>query len=144
MAQLSANTERTYAVGEHRDTSKPVDASATIYKGACLGDDASGYVRQLQDGDPFRGFALEKADNSSGAAGAINCAVRYKGIVELTVTGGALNKTNATVYATDSNTFSITDSGSDTAIGVIHRHVSGTTCMVRFDATAATAGAVSS
>jgi hypothetical protein len=142
MAQLSANTERTYASGDNHDTNLPVEASAEIYKGAALGDDASGNVRQFTDGDPFRGFALERVTGGS-SDGDTTCAVRYKGIIQLTVTGGALNKKNATVYLTDSNTFSLTDSGSDIVVGLIHRHVSGTTCMVRFDVDSPAAAAVS-
>jgi hypothetical protein len=142
MAQLTAGTERTYTVGDHRDTSQPVEASAVIYKGAALGDDASGFVRQFVDGDPFRGFALE---NVTGGAtdGAERCAVRYRGIIQLTVTGGAANKVNASVYLTDSNTFSLTDSGSDKVVGLIHTHVSGTTVNVRFDVNSPAAAAVS-
>ena len=138
MAQLTANENRVFEVGiEPIYNDIPVLNAVAIYAGACVGESAStGNARQLEDGDTFLGFATAKADNSSGAVGDKNVRVRMQGLVKLTV-GGTLadDDLGAAVYATDSNTFSKTDSGSDTQIGVIHRFIDTTTAIVFFQAT---------
>ena len=63
MATLTANKARSWELGDHNDL--PVIASDIIYQGAAVGDNGSGYMRPLSSGDPFRGFAHEKADNWS-------------------------------------------------------------------------------
>lgn len=139
MATLAANLKRTYEFNEDALISDvPVVAAGIIYEGAAVGEDIStGLARPLEDGDTFLGFAVAKADNSAGSAGDVYVRVRQQGIVKLAVTGvAAAADLGNPVYATDDNTFSDTDSGSDTQIGKVTRWVSGTTCMVRFEATA--------
>lgn len=141
MAQPTANIHRKYEERADRFINDiPVDASATIYEGAALGENASaGTARQLVDNDTFLGFAARKVDNSSGAAGDKDVLVYQKGVALLTLAAVAGDADlGAAVYATEGNTFSLTDSGTDTQIGKVVRIVSASanTAMVYFEATA--------
>ncbi|MDZ7804297.1 hypothetical protein [Thiohalophilus sp.] len=97
-------------------------ASDIIYEGAAVGDNGNGYARPLQAGDPFRGFAEQRADNASGSAGDINVRTREIGKVELSISGLAITDVGKDVYASDDNTFILTQ-GSNTRIGYVHRWV---------------------
>lgn len=135
MTTLAANVKRSYEVNEdplYNDV--PCVASDIVYEGAAVGDNASGYGRPLVAGDPFMGFAAAKVDNSTGAAGDKNIRVRQRGTAKLSVVGVAgVGDHGETVYASDDGTFTLT-AGSNTAIGKVTRWISGTTCMVRFEA----------
>lgn len=139
---LAADTPRAYEYNADPVFGDlPVKASSTIYEGSAVGDDASGYMRALASGDPFRGFAERKADNASGAAAAINAHVRQQGFVQLTVTGAAaVTDVGKTVYATDDGTFTLTPGG--TRIGVVIRWVTSTTCLVFFQSETIRGGAL--
>jgi hypothetical protein len=137
MTTLAADKNRNFELNEDLVTNDlPVIAADIIYAGAAVGDNGSGLAQPLADGDPFMGFAMRRADNSLGAASAIDVLVAQKGNVELIVTGvnGAEDE-GATVYATDDDTFSLTDSGSDTAIGKVRRVINTSTglCIVHFE-----------
>lgn len=139
MTTLAANVKRTYEFNEDPLTNDvPMIAADIIYEGAVVGESSSlGLARPLVDGDVFLGFATAKADNSTGAASDKYVRVRQQGTVKLAVTGvSSTADIGAAVYSVDDNTFSLTDSGTDTQIGKVTRWVSGTTCMVRFEATA--------
>lgn len=132
MTTLAADKARDFVLGELQDL--PVIASDIIYEGAAVGENGSGYFRPLAAADPFAGFAQSKADNSAGAAGAINVRVKTRGRVILSVTGvTAVTDEGSTVYASDDDTFTLTSSG-NTAIGKIVRYISGTTVEVYFEA----------
>jgi hypothetical protein len=132
MTTLAADKARDFVLGEHADL--PVIASDIIYEGAAVGENGSGYFRPLVAADPFAGFALCKADNSAGAAGAVNVRVRTRGRAILSVTGvTAVTDEGSTVYASDDDTFTLT-STSNTAIGKVVRFISGTTVEVYFEA----------
>lgn len=135
MATLAVDTPRKYEVNEDPVFNDlPVIASDIIYEGAVVGDNASGLARPLVAGDPFMGFADRQCDNSTGAASAKNVRVRQKGTVELSVTGvSGAGDHNTAVYASDDDTFTLTSTG-NTLIGKVSRWISGTTCMVRFEA----------
>jgi len=131
-ATLAVDEPRAYEGGDFNEL--PVVASDIIYEGAAVGDNASGYARPLVAGDPFLGFAFRKADNSAGAAGDVNVQVRERGKTALAVTGvTGVGDVGTTVYAADDATFTLTV-GTNTAIGKISRHVSGTNCIVAFEA----------
>lgn len=134
MATLSADKPRLFEYNEDPLLeSVPAVTSDIIYEGAAIGD-SSGYGRPLVGGDAFRGFAYANCDNSSGAAGAKNIKTRKQGTVRLSVTGvTAVTDEGSTVYATDDDTFTLTASGA-TAIGKITRWITGTYCMVYFQA----------
>lgn len=132
MTTLAANKPRAYELGEFNEL--PMIASDIIYEGAAVGDNGSGLARPLVAGDPFLGFAQRKADNSSGAASAVKVMVRSKGLIELPVTNVAsADDVGVTVYAADDDAFTTT-AGSNTAIGKVFRWVSGTTCIVAYEA----------
>ena len=130
MTALGADKSRSFELGDV--TSHPVKAAVTIYEGAACGDDGSGYLRQLTAGDPFRGFAVEKADNAAGAAGAIYGRVRKRGEVELPISALAITDVGKPVYASDSDTFTLTAS-TNTQIGRVVRWVSTGVGVVAFD-----------
>jgi len=130
MTTLAANSHLAYELGDVN--SLPVIASDIIYQGAAVGDNGSGYARPLQSGDPFRGFAIEKADNSAGSAGDINVQVKREGYVQLSVTSAAITDVGRPVYASDDATFNLTGIG--TKVGRIVRFVSSGVAIVEFDA----------
>lgn len=134
MTTLAVDKYRTFGAQSGQvDIDLPVIASDIIYAGAAVGENGSGYFRPLVAADPFAGFALLRADNSGGAAGAAQVHVRAKGIIVLNVTGvTAVTDEGSTVYAADDDTFNLTSSG-NTAIGKIIRHISGTQVEVAFE-----------
>ncbi len=135
MATLAADSPRTYEQGNRNEF--PVIASDIIYEGAAVGDNGSGYARPLQAGDPFRGFTERKVDNSSGSAGDKNVRVIDKGKVKLSISGLAITDVGKDVFASDDNTFTLTQ-GSNTRIGVVARFVSSGVGIVEFDAQSGT------
>jgi hypothetical protein len=135
---LAVDTPRVYELGNINEL--PVKAATKIYEGAAVGDDASGYMRGLVAGDPFRGFAQRQADNSGGAAAAINVKLITNGLISLTITGIALTNVGAEVYASADGTFTLTASG-NSKIGYVHRYVAANTCIVAFSDKGEEAGA---
>lgn len=135
MTTLANDAGRTYELaGDRREQSRPVIASDIIYEGAAVGDNGSNYARPLVGLDPFWGFAKKRVDNASGAAGDKNVELWTAGYVVVDVVGvAAETDTDAAVYASDDNTFTLTASGA-TQIGKIVRRISGTQCVVRFEA----------
>jgi len=133
MATLAKDSPRSYQVGEKEVY--PVIASDIVFEGAAVGENASGYARPLVAADPFLGFAERKADNSAGAAGDKNVTVKTRGRVQLEVVGASAVTANdrPAVYASDDDTFTLT-STANSKIGYVQRWVSGTTCIVEFDA----------
>src|SRR3990172_11410421 len=104
MTTLAANTPRAMEQGIHNDLA--VIASDIIYQGASVGIvDGTGHARPLVGGDRFGGFAYAKADNSAGAAAAINVNVVECGQVQLSVSGAVITDVGQPVYATDDDTF---------------------------------------
>jgi hypothetical protein len=133
MTTLAANKVRQYGVGEIEEY--PVIASDSIFEGAAVGEDASGYARPLVAADPFLGFAEGPALNESGGVGAVNVRVRTRGRVTLSVTGASAITANdrPIVYASDDDTFTLS-ANTNTPIGRVSRWISGTLCVVEFDA----------
>ena len=131
MTTLAADAIRAYEGGDRNDI--PVIASDIIYRGAAVGIvPASGHARPLASGDYFAGFAEAKADNSAGAAAAINTRIIHRGKVQLSVTSVAITDIGRAVYATDDDTFSLATTG--VFIGFVHRFVSSGIAIVIFDA----------
>jgi hypothetical protein len=137
MTTLSVDKSRAYQLGNHEEY--PVIAADTIYEGAAVGENGSGYSRPLQAGDPFQGFCLETADNAAGSAGDIRVRVVTKGRIELPVTAAAITTNDrAPVYASDDDTFTLTR-GTNSLIGFVSRWVSTGVAVVEFDAALAAA-----
>jgi hypothetical protein len=130
MTTLAVDTQRDYQLGDQNDY--PVIASDIIYEGAAVGDNGSGYARPLVAADPFRGFAVEKVDNSTGSAGDKYVRVRSRGRVKLPVTSLAITDVGRPVYASDDNTFTL--SGNGTYIGRVVSYESSGIGYVEFDA----------
>ena len=135
MTTLAATALREYQLADLDEY--PVIASDIIYQGAAVGENGSGYARPLVAADPFLGFAQAPADNSAGAAGAINVQVRTRGVIRLTVAGATAITANdrPAVYASDDNTFTLTAT-SNSLIGYVRRWLASTDCLVEFDALA--------
>lgn len=132
MATKTEDGARTYVLGDINTC--PMVADDIIYEGSAVGDNGSGYARPLVAGDPFRGFAFRKVDNSGGSAGDVSVEVQARGIVVLDVVGAGITSAQAPVYASDDDTYTLTV-GSNTRIGYVHRWIAGTSCEVAFDAT---------
>ena len=132
MTTLAVNTPRIFAIGDVLEY--PVIASDIIFEGAAVGENASGYARPLAAGDPFLGFAEEKADNSAGGVGAQRVRVKSKGYIKLPITSIAITSNDRpAVYASDDDTFTLTP-GSNSLIGYVAQWVSTGIAIVEFDA----------
>jgi hypothetical protein len=132
MTTLAANKPRSYELG--RGNTLPVIASDIIYEGAAVGVvDATGHARPLNAADRFAGFAERKADNSAGAAAAINVDVIKAGEIQLAVTGAVITDVGQPIYATDDDTFVFLPTGA-VFIGFVKRYVSAGVVVVEFDA----------
>ncbi len=132
MTTLAANKPRDYELGERNHL--PVVASDIIFEGAAVGVVAgTGHARPLVAGDSFGGFAVAKADNSTGAAAAINVETVESGQIQLSVTGAVITDVRQPVYASDDDTFSFSPVGG-TFVGFVKRFVSSGVVVVDFDA----------
>lgn len=144
MSQLATNTPPIFE--DNGINTLPVAASTTIYYGSAVGDNGSGYARQLVAADPFRGFCLGLVANVSpggfgapstaGSAGALSVAVKYSGLILATFSSVAITNVGAPVYMSDGATFSLTASG-NSLVGHVHRYVSATQAVVAFNASQA-------
>jgi predicted RecA/RadA family phage recombinase len=128
MCALSADASRIFEIGPINTL--PCAASALIYKGAALGDN-SGYVRALTAGDPFRGFADAKVDNSTGDAGDKSVDVITEGLQQVTITSIAITDVGKPVYMSDDDTFTLTET-SNSLVGYVYRYVTTNTCVIKF------------
>jgi predicted RecA/RadA family phage recombinase len=129
MAQLTLDTPRIYEV--EADNELPILASTQIFEGACVGE-SSGYMRQLVAGDPFRGFAVRGVDNSAGSNGDKSVELNRKGVIKLDISAVAITDEGKSVYASDSNTFTLTAT-SNTRIGYIIRVESTGVALVAYE-----------
>lgn len=128
MTTLAADKIRAFETG--KINSLPMIAADIIYEGAMVGDDGNGLARPLVAGDPFRGVALRKADNSAGAASAKRVEVDTDCYIELPITSLAITDVGKDVFASDDDTFTLTQS-TNTRIGYVHRWVSTGVGIVR-------------
>jgi hypothetical protein len=131
MTTLAADSARTFELGDRGEY--PMIASDIVYEGAASGlVDASGHARPLTSVDRFVGFAEKKADNSAGAAAAINVRTVKRGEIQLSVAGAVITDIGQPVYATDDNTFVFSPAGG-VFIGFVRRFVSSGVVIVAFD-----------
>jgi len=111
----------------------PVAGSSTIFKGAIVMGNASGFLAPAASlaGATMAGMAYEKADNSNGAAGDIDCKLLREGLFELAGSGFTQADIGKVVYATDDQTVSLTQAvGDEVAVGKIAQVVSATSVFV--------------
>lgn len=139
MTTLATDKPRAFELGEQNDL--PVIAADIIYEGAAVGDNGSGYARPLVAGDPFRGFAVVKADNAAGSAGDVLVKVRQKGQIELAIGSLAITDVGKAVYASDDDTFTLTAT-SNSYVGRVKRFVSTGVGVVEFDASKGALGSI--
>lgn len=139
MTTLAANSPRAFETGDRNEL--PVIAADIIYEGAAVGDNGSGYARPLVAGDPFRGFAEAKADNAAGAAGDVRVRLIEQGKIQLAIGSLAITDVGKPVYASDDDTFTLTQ-GSNSHIGRVHRFVSTGVGVVAFDSGSGSLGAL--
>lgn len=134
MATLTKDEIRKFETGSDIDPNDlPVVAADTIFQGAAVGDNGSGFHRPLVAADPFSGFCEAQVINA-GADGDEKVRVVQRGTVELEVVGVAgVGDVGETVYAIDDDTFTLT-AGANSPIGKVTRFISGTTVMVYFEA----------
>lgn len=131
---LAVNAPRAFEIGTRN--AFPVVATDIIYEGAAVGYVAgSGHARPLTSADRFVGFAEAQADNSAGAAAALNVRVIESGKIELAVPGAVITDVGQPVYATDDNAFAFSPVGG-VFVGFVHRFVESGIVVVRFDAPA--------
>jgi len=132
MTTLAADSARTMEIGDRNEF--PVIASDIIYEGGAVGlVGSTGHARPLTSADQFVGFAESQADNSSGAAAAINVRVVKSGAIKLSVSGAVITDVGQPVYATDDNAFGFTPV-SAVFIGFVRRFVSAGVAIVEFNA----------
>lgn len=132
MTTLAANKQRPIELGDLNDI--PVVASDIIYEGAAVGIvAASGHARPLTTADRFVGFATRQADNSAGAAAAINVTVQMRGEIQLAVTGALITDVRQPIYAADDDSFQFSPVGG-IFVGFVKRFVSSGVVVVEFDA----------
>jgi hypothetical protein len=134
MPQLTAALARTYEVGDHAHYGVK-DVSA-IFQGSAVGlvpsSTGAGYARQLTAGDFFVGFAEMDVASTAGD-GAATVRVRQRGKVLLTITSVAVTDIGKPVYASDGDTFTLTQS-TNVHIGRVVRVAATNTAVVEFDA----------
>jgi outer membrane protein assembly factor BamB len=132
MTTLAADSVRALDPGTRNEF--PVIASDIIYRGAAVGlVDATGHARPLNAADRFVGFAEGKADNSAGAAAAINVRVIEAGKIRLAVSGAVITDIGQPVYATDDDTFVFNPVGA-AFVGFVQRFAASGVVIVDFDA----------
>lgn len=112
-----------------------VETDAQIFGGGAVAVViASGLARALVGNSTVEHFAGFSEQTVLGD-GRATVKVRTEGIVQLPVVGvNSADDIGKPVYASDDGTFSLTQGTNDPQIGVVHRHVSGTACMVSFKA----------
>lgn len=133
MTALATDSNRIYELGDINQV--PVKGSSIIYQGAAVGGHSSGYARSIANGDKFLGFADEHIDNSGGGDGLKTVRVRKRGAILLDISGVALGDNGKSVYATDDNTFTLSDTNA-VYIGQISRIDSSGVALVEFDVAA--------
>lgn len=129
MTTLAADTPRVYELG---DINELVAASA-IKEGAFVcavkanGTAAVGTVAISTHA--FAGIAERGCDSGE------NVRLKTRGKVVMPVTGASAASVGAIVYMSDDDTLTLTAS-TNVPVGYVSRHISSTTCLVEFSATA--------
>lgn len=126
---LSKDTPQKVLGGHYIDY--PMVASATIYEGSMVGDNASGYARALTAGDPFLGIAQKGCVETTGSAGGQYVRVRVGTWRQEYALAGALTDIGKIVYATDDGTLSLT-AGTNTPVGRVVRYVTSALMEIEF------------
>ena len=128
---LSADTPRTYELGDINELT--VAASVTVYEGAFVfalkADGTAVVASPAISTHAFAGIAIEKATAGNRVR------VKDRGKVVMPVTGASAASVGTIVYASDDGTLTLTAS-TNVPVGYVSRHITSTTCLVEFRATA--------
>lgn len=118
MTALTTDINRIY---EHQDDKNafPVAAEIKIYEGSLLSKSADGYAQPLVAGEEIAGFSLDNVDNTQGSDGEKMVNVKAQGKVSLFISGLTAADVGKKVYASDDNTFTLTETGNSTVGKVI-------------------------
>lgn len=133
---LSLNTPINERIGKYLDFA--IKAGVHVYLGSILGEDAaSGFARPLVAGDVFLGHSMDEYDNSDGSNGdlAAKTLVGENGLgylLRVAVAGVLVTTNGDTVYASDDGTLSLTDGGSDSAVGKVVQYIEDGVAVVLF------------
>lgn len=131
MTTLNADVLRTFETQEDSNA-LPVASKAKIFGGALVGRTEDGYGRTLQAGDIAAGFAIDAVDNTDGEDGDATVEVKARGKVSLFVSGLSVSDVGKSVYASDDNTFTLTETG-NSLVGKIVRFEKADYGIVAFD-----------
>jgi hypothetical protein len=130
---MAALTEDKNQIYEGKSTNDlPIAAATTIWEGAGVGRNSSGYARGLVAGDQFLGFAVTRADNSAGTDGAKDVQVYDEGIIKATISGVTVADVSKDVYMSDDGTFTLTPDGNSYVGRVYRKEPEADTAMVEF------------
>jgi hypothetical protein len=113
----------------------PCIVTDIVWEGSAVGTSA-GYGRPLVAGDRFRGFCMDKCDNSAGAAGAKNIKLLVEGRIQVPIAAVYITDVGLPVYASDDATFTMVGanaSGPNSYIGRLERYVDATHGVVKLD-----------
>ncbi len=131
MTALNTDTNRVFETPNDSNAT-PVAASAKIYQGALVGRNAAGYGRPLNAGDNAVGFAKDNVDNTNGVDGEKTIELKAKGKASLFISGITIADVGRKVYASDDNTFTLTENG-NSAVGKLVRFEKADYGIVAFD-----------
>ena len=106
---------------------------AWVPEGAAVGFTTAGYARSLQAGDRFVGFCQDTADNTGGGNGDQRVRVQHSGKIKLWIDGLTRTQVGQAVFASDSDTFTLTGEP-QSRIGVVYRVESEGVGIVAFNA----------
>lgn len=105
-----------------------VKAATTIWKGAIVAVDSTGFAVPAANiaGHKVQGVSVIRADNSSGADGAITADVHVGDIFKFATTGATQAWKGKIVYVADDNTVALIDPGNSVKAGIVMRYESST------------------
>lgn len=127
MADLTTDTARVYRlVADDSIHENPVAATTDLFEGMALATDAGGDLVAADGTLEFAGFAVKRADNNPGADAAIRCRNVKVGQAKLAIVTVALSDVDATIYASDSDTFTLSSTGGNAIGKVVEVTTAGT------------------
>ena len=126
MAICTVDRNTTYREG--LELEYPVKAATRIYGGSMVVVDSTGYAVPAGNtaGHKLVGIALEQADNSTGADGAIYIRVRTAGVFEFGASSISQANVGAEMYVVDDQTFDDVDPGQGIKCGKLTKYDSTT------------------
>lgn len=104
---LTANRDVPHFVDQQLRAFK-VGGGETIYKGAFVSVDSSGYGAALAAGETCIGLAFEECDNSTGSDGDKSIRCYTQGDFEYALSGAAVTNIGDAVYASADDTLTFT------------------------------------